>query len=92
MKEIIVTEADIKNKRKEAIRNEPFIFRLFILLGAVRYKISYDEYHGYRKTYKIISWHPLTWVFFGLGLILSILKTIWDGFKDIRDELKEQTY
>lgn len=43
MKEI--TEVDIKNRRKEAIRNEHFIFRLLILLGAVRYKVSYDKKH-----------------------------------------------
>ena len=90
MKEI--TEVDIKNRRKEAIRNEHFIFRLLILLGAVRYKVSYDKFHGYRKTYKIRSWHPITWVFIGLCFIFSIPKAIWEAFKDIRDEFKEKTY
>lgn len=89
MKEI--TEA-IKNKRKDAIRNEHFLFRLLILLGAVRYKVSYDRFHGYRKTYKVRAWHPLTWILLVLTTIYSIPKIIWDTLKDIKDVFKEQTY
>ena len=90
MKEI--TEADIKNRRKEAIRNEHFLFRLLILLGAVRYNVSYDRSHGFRKTYKVRAWHPLTWIVIVLIIIFSIPKVIWDAFKEIGDEFKEKTY
>ena len=90
--EITITEADIKNRRKEAIRNEHFLFRLLILLGAVRYNVSYDRFHGYRKTYKVRSWHPLTWIMIVLIIIFSIPKVIWDAFKGIGDEFKEKTY
>lgn len=92
MKEIIVTEADIKNRRKAAIRNENFIFRLLILLGAVRYKVSFDRFQGYMKTYKIRAWHPLTWVVIGLCFIFSIPKVIWEALKDIGEEFEEKTY
>ena len=87
-----VTEADIKNRRKDAIRNEHFLFRLLILLGAVRYNVSYNKFHGYRKTYKVRAWHPLTWIIMVLAIIISIPKVIWDAFKDIKDEFKEKTY
>ena len=87
-----VTEADIKNRRKEAIRSEHFLFRLLILLGAVRYNVSYDRFRGYRKTYKVRAWHPLTWIVIVLVIIVSIPKVIWDAFKGIRDEFKEKTY
>ena len=85
-------EQRIKNKRKEAIRNEHFLFRLLILLGAVRYNVSYDRCHGYRKTYKLRAWHPLTWIIMVLVIIVSIPKVIWDAFKGIGDEFKEKTY
>ena len=87
-----MTEIDIKNKRKEAIKNESFLFRLFILLGAVRYKVSYDRFHGCRKTYKVRAWHPFTWIMIVLIVIFSILKIIFDTFKSLKDEFKEQTY
>jgi hypothetical protein len=87
-----MTEIDIKNRRKEAIRNEGFLFRLLILLGAVRYKVSYDGFHGYRKTYKVRTWHPFTWIMTVLIVIFSIPKVIWDAFKEIREEFKEKTY
>lgn len=90
MKEI--TETDIKNKRKEAIRKEHFLFRLLILLGAVRYNVRYDRFHGFRKTYKVRAWHPLTWIIMVLVIIFSIPKVIWDAFKGIGDEFKEKTY
>ena len=90
--EITITEADIKNRRKEAIRNEHFLFRLLILLGAVRYNVSYDRFHGYRKTYKVRAWHPFTWIIMVLVIIVSIPKILWDAFKGIGDEFKEKTY
>lgn len=34
IKEMKPTEVDIKNRRKKAIKNEYFLFRLLILLGA----------------------------------------------------------
>ena len=83
-----MTEVDIKNKRKEAIRNEHFLFRLLILLGAVRYKVSYDSFHGYRKTYKVRAWHPLTWIMVVLIMIFSIPNVI----KELGNEFKEKTY
>ena len=87
-----MTEIDIKNKRKQAIRNEHFLFRMLILLGAVRYKVTYDKFHGYRKTYKVRVWHPLTWIMLIMGIIFSILKVIFETFKNIGDEFKEKTY
>lgn len=87
-----MTEVDIKNRRKEAIRNEHFLFRLLILLGAVRYKVSYDEFHGYRKTYKVRVWHPFTWILIALVVIFSIPKIIFDTFKGLKEEFKEKTY
>lgn len=90
--EITITEADIKNRRKQAIRKEPFLFRLLILFGAVRYKVSYNKFHGYRKTIKRRAWHPLTWIVMVLVIIFSILEVIWDAFKGIGDEFKEKTY
>ena len=87
-----MTEVDIKNRRKEAIRNEHFLFRLLILLGAVRYKVSYNEFHGYRKTYKVRVWHPLTWILIALVVIFSIPKIIFDTFKGLKEEFKEKTY
>ena len=92
MKEKEITEADIKNRRKEAIRSEHFLFRLLILLGAVRYNVSYDRFHGYRKTYKVRAWHPLTWIIMVLVIIVSIPKILWDAFKGIGNEFKEKTY
>lgn len=85
-------EQRIKNKRKESIRNEHFLFRLLILLGAVRYNVSYDRCHGYRKTYKLRAWHPLTWIMMVLVIIFSIPKILWDAFKGIGNEFKEKTY
>ena len=86
------TEVDIKNRRKEAIKNEHFLFRLLILLGAVRYKVSYDNFYGYRKTYKFRAWHPLTWIILVLSIIFSIPKIILNIVKDIKEAFKEQTY
>ena len=48
-----MTEVDIKKKRKEANRKKQFLFRLLILIGAIRYNVSYDKFYGYRKTYKV---------------------------------------
>ena len=92
IKEMKPTEVDIKNRRKEAIKNEHFLFRLLILLGAVRYKVSYDNFQGYRKTYKVRVWHPLTWVMLVLNIIFSIPKIILNIVKDIKETFKEQTY
>ena len=89
MKDITVTEADIKNKKKEAIRSEDFLFRLLILLGAVRYNVSYDKFHGYRKTYKMRVWHPLIWIMIVLILIFSIPAMIFETLKDLKEEFKE---
>jgi hypothetical protein len=90
--EITITEADIKDRRKKAIRKEQFLYRLLILFGAVRYKVSYDRFHGYRKTFKLRAWHPLTWIMMVLVIIFSIPKILWDAFKGIGDEFKEKTY
>lgn len=87
-----MTEVDIKNKRKEAIRKEHFLFRLLILIGAIRYNVSYDKFYGYRKTYKVRIWHPLTWIMIVLIVIFSIPKMIFDTFKDLKEEFKEKTY
>lgn len=85
-------EVDIKNKRKESIRKEHFLFRLLILLGAVRYNVSYNRSHGYRKTYKVRVWHPLVWIMIVLIIILSIPKLLFDTFKCLKEEFKEHTY
>lgn len=82
----------IKNKRKESIRKEHFLFRLLILLGAVRYNVSYNRSHGYRKTYKVRVWHPLVWIMIVLIIILSIPKMLFDTFKCLKEEFKEHTY
>lgn len=87
-----MTEIDIKNKRKESIRNERFLFRLLILLGAVRYNVRYDRSHGFRKTYKVRVWHPLTWILIALIIIFSIPKILCDTFKGLKEEFKEKTY
>lgn len=91
-----MTEVDIKNRRKKSIRNEYFLFRLLILLGGVRYNVSYDKFYGYRKTYKIRAWHPLTWIMTVLIIIFSIPRIIFDTFKDLfkdlKEEFKEKTY
>jgi len=87
-----MAEIDIKNRRKESIRNEHFLFKLLILLGAVRYNVSYDKFHGYRKVYKMRVWHPLTWIMMVLIIIFSIPKIIFDTFKDLKEEFKEKTY
>lgn len=92
IKEMKPTEVDIKSRRKEAIKNEHFLFRLLILLGAVRYKVSYDNFQGYRKTYKVRVWHPLTWIMLVLDIIFSIPKIILMIVKDIKETFKEQTY
>ena len=92
IKEMKPTEADIRNRRKKAIKNEHFLFRLLILFGAVRYKVGYDNFHGYRKTYKVKVWHPLTWVMLVLNIIFSIPKIILNIVKDIKETFKEQTY
>lgn len=87
-----MTEEDIKKRRKEAIRKEHFIFRTLIILGAVSYKVTYDKFHGFRKTYKVRAWHPLTWIFLVFIIIFSIPKIIFDALKEIKDEFKEKTY
>lgn len=87
-----MTEEDIKKRRKDAIRREHFIFRLLIMLGAVSYKVTYDRFHGFRKTYKVRAWHPLTWIFLVAAIIVGIPKTIFEALKNIKDEFKEQTY
>ena len=87
-----MTEEDIKKRRKDAIKREHFNFRLLILLGAVSYKVTYDRFHGFRKTYKVRAWHPLTWVFLVAAIIVGIPKTIFEALKNIKDVFKEQTY
>lgn len=87
-----MTEVDIENKRKESIRNEHFLFRLLIILGAVRYNVSYDKFHGYRKTYKVKIWHPLVWIILIPIIICAIPKMILDVFKDLKEEFEEKTY
>ena len=87
-----MTEVDIKNKRKEAIRKEHFLFRLLILIGAIRYNVSHHKFYGYRKTYKVGTWHPLTWIMIVLIVIFCIPKMIFDTFKDLKEEFKEKTY
>ena len=87
-----MAEIDIKNKRKESIRNEHFLFRLLIKLGAVRYNVSYDKFHGYRKTYKVKIWHPLVWIILIPIIICAIPKMILDVFKDLKEEFEEKTY
>jgi hypothetical protein len=90
--EITITEADIKDRRKKAIRKEQFLYRLLILFGAVQYKVSFDRFDGYSKTIKLRAWHPLTWIMMVLVIIFSIPIVIWDAFKGIGDEFKEKTY
>lgn len=87
-----MTEEDIKKRRKETLRHEHFIFRILIMFGAVSYKVTYDRFHGFRKTYKVRAWHPLTWIFLIFIIIISIPKIIFEAFKNIKDEFKEQTY
>ena len=87
-----MTEEDIKKRRKETIRHEHLIFRILIILGAVSYKVTYDRFHGFRKTYKGRAWHPLTWIVLVFVIIIGIPKTIFEAFKNIKDEYKEQTY
>ena len=87
-----MTEEDIKKRRREAIRREHFIFRMLIILGAVSYKVTYNRSHGFRKTYKVRIWHPLTWIFLVFAIIISVPKIIFDAFKNIKDEFKEKTY
>ena len=87
-----MTKIDIKNKRKEAIKKEHFLFRLLILTGVIRYNVSYDKFYGYRKTYKTRAWHPLTWIIIVLIIIFSIPKMIVDTFKGLKEEFKEKTY
>lgn len=87
-----MNKEDIKARRKESIKKEPFLFRLLIMLGAVRYKVTYDEFHGFRKTYKVRIWHPFVWVLLILIFICNIPKMFLDLFKNLKDEFKEQTY
>ena len=87
-----MTEVDIKNKRKESIRNEHFLFRLLIILGAVRYNVSYDKFHGYRKTYKVKIWHPLVWIILIPIIICAIPRMIFNVLYDLREEFEEKTY
>ena len=87
-----MTKIDIKNKRKEAIRKENFLFRLLILIGVVRYNVNYDKFYGYRKTYKVRAWHPFTWIIIVLIIIFSIPKMIFDTLKGLKEEFKEKTY
>ena len=86
----IMEKVDIKNKRKESIRKEHFLFRLLILTGVIRYNVSYDKFYGYRKTYKTRAWHPLTWIMIVLIIIFSIPKMIFDTFKELKEDLKEE--
>lgn len=87
-----MTEVDIKNKRKESIRNEHFLFRLLIILGAVRYNVSYDKFHGYRKTYKVKIWHPLVWIILIPIIICAIPRMIFNVLYDLKEEFEEKTY
>lgn len=87
-----MTEVDIKNKRKESIRNEHFLFRLLIILGAVRYNVSYDKFHGYRKTYKVKIWHPLVWIILIPIIICAIPRMVFNVLYDLKDEFEEKTY
>lgn len=90
--EKIVTAEDIKVRRKESIRTEHFLFRVMIYLGIISYKVTYDKFHGYRKTYKVRAWHPLTLVFIVFIVIFSIPGIILESFKELKDEFKEKTY
>lgn len=87
-----MTEEDIKAVRKEAIKREHFLFRLLIITGAVHYKITYDKFHGFRKTYKVKIWHPLVWIILIPIIICAIPKMILDVFKDLKEEFEEKTY
>lgn len=87
-----MTKIDIKNKKKEVIRKENFLFRLLILIGVVRYNVNYDKFYGYRKTYKVRAWHPFTWIIIILIIIFSIPKMIFDTLKGLKEEFKEKTY
>lgn len=87
-----ITKEDIKRRKKEAIRKEHFIFRILIIFGAVSYKVTYNRFHGFMKTYKVRAWHPLTWIFLVSIIIFSIPKIIFDALKEIKDEFKEKTY
>lgn len=87
-----MTEIDIKNKRKESIRNEHFLFRLLIKLGAVRYNMNYDKFHGYRKTYKVKIWHPLVWIILIPIIICAIPRMVFNVLYDLKEEFEEKTY
>lgn len=90
--EKIVTAEDIKVRRKESIRTEHFLFRVMIYLGIISYKVTYNNFYGYRKTFKARAWHPLTWVFIVFIVIFSIPGIILESFKELKEEFKEKTY
>lgn len=87
-----MNEEDIKIRRKESIKREDFLFRLLIIFGAVNYKVTYDRFHGFRKTYKVRIWHPLVWLILISIIIINIPIMIFNTFKDLKDEFKEKTY
>ena len=92
-----MTEKEIKEKRKQCIKNEHFMFRMMILLGVISYKVSYrgDNYlNGVRwaKTYKTRWWHPITWFMFTIIFIIGIGQTFIEAFKEIPNEFKEKTF
>ena len=93
----MVTEKDIKEKRKKCIKNEHFMFKLAIMIGAVRYRIEYrgdDVLAGCRwvKKYKVRAWHPYVWVMCVVGCISSIIENLFTMFSGLKNEFKEKSY
>ena len=92
-----MTEKEIKEKRKQCIKKEHFMFKVMILLGVISYKVNYrgdDQLPGCRwaKTYKTRWWHPITWVTFILATIVGIFELLIETFKEMPNEFKEKTY
>lgn len=87
----MVTEKEIKEKRKQCIKKEHNPFKLLILLGAIRYNVVYNGC-TWSKIYKVRAWHPLTWVFLIYGIISGLFLSIFEACKSIKDEFKEKRY
>ena len=92
-----MTDAEIKQKRRQSIKSEHFVFRLMIYLGVISYKVSYrgdNHLPGIRwaKTYKTRWWHPLTWIVLILVTCIYIVRSIIEAFKEFPKEFQEKTF
>ena len=91
----MITEKEIKEKRKECIKKEHFTFRMLILLGAIRYNVEYlgdKSLNKWLKKYKVRLWHPLNWIVFCLAFIVGLFQTIIETFKGLKHEFKEKSF